>query len=117
MERKFLLNYKTLNDYINEHQKDLDRTDWELTIFRDNCKKYLTETLNKSSEYYMIINEDTWEITINWQTDLKNKFYMIPTWYEMNNKDKLYHQVKLAMEEAKNRWIYDKIFKEIREDN
>ena len=53
---------------------------------------------------------------MNWKIDLQNKFYMLPTWYKMNNKDKLYHQIKLAMDEAKNRWIYDLIFKEFKED-
>ena len=114
MERTFLFNFSVLDNYLNEHQKDSNRTDWELTMFRNNFKKYvLSEILN---DYYIKIDEDTWEISINWQTDLKDKFHMIPTWYEMSNKEKLYHQVKLAMEEAKNRWIYDKIFKEIRED-
>ena len=37
---------------------------------------------------------------------------MLPTWYEMDNKTRLYHQVKLSMEEAEKRGIFEQIFKE-----
>lgn len=114
MERLFLLNYDALDKYLNEQQKNPNRTDWELTMLRNNCKKYLKKTLNPK-EYKILVNESTGDITINWQEDLKDKFNMLPTWYKMSNKSGLYRQVKLAMDEAKSRWIYEQIFKEIKD--
>ena len=115
MEREFLLNYKSLNDYIREQQKNPDRTDWELTMLRDNCKKYITDTTNNPKEYVVIsINDSVWDVTINWQKNLQDKFNMLPTWYEMNKKARLYRQIKLSMEEAEKRGIFEQIFKEIR---
>lgn len=115
MERKFLFDYTTLNDYLNELQKDPNHREWELSILRDNCKNNLLDALSSPKEYVLIINESTWEITINGESDLENKFYMIPTSYEMSNKSRLYRQIKFAMDEAKKRWIYDQIFKEIKD--
>lgn len=114
MERKIIFNYNNLNKFITEQQKDLNRTDWELTMLRNNFMKYLSSNLNKIEEYYIRINESTWDIIIDWQKDLQNKFRTLPTWYKMNNKEKLYHQIKQALEEAKYHWIYDKVFKEIK---
>ncbi len=114
MERKFLFNYNALNSYINEEQKKPNRTAWELKILRNNCKNNLVDNLSDPKEYTIIINESTWDIIINGQTDLQDKFYMLPTWYKMSNKSKLYRQVKFAMKEAKDRWIYDQVFKEIK---
>ncbi len=114
MERKFLFNYDALNSYINEEQKKPNRTAWELKILRNNCKNNLVDNLSDPKEYTIIINESTWDIIINGQTDLQDKFYMLPTWYKMSNKSKLYRQVKFAMKEAKDRWIYDQVFKEIK---
>jgi hypothetical protein len=116
MERKFLFNYDALDNYLNEQQKNQDRTDWELTMLRDNCKKHLKKDWDKSNEYIISVNEDTWDVSINWQTNLQDKFQMLPTWYKMDNKTRLYRQIKLSMEEAEVRWIYEKIFKEIREE-
>ena len=113
MERKFKFNYNTLNKYIEEWQKDKNRTDWELTILRDNFKNLLVDVLNKWKEYIISINESTWEVTINWKSGLEDQFYMIPSWYPMSNKSKLYRQIKGAMDEAENYWIYDEIFEEI----
>lgn len=115
MERKFILNYNALNNYISEQQKDPNRTDWELTMLRDNFWKNLVDVLSNDNESIIIINETTGDICINWQNNLEDKFNMIPTWYEISKKDHLYHQVKQSIEEAKNRWIYDQIFKEIRD--
>ena len=116
MERKFLFNYDALDNYLNEQQKNPDWTDWELTLLRDNCKKHIKKEWNKSNEYIISVNEDTWDVSINWQTNLEDKFQMLPTWYKMDNKTRLYRQIKLSMEEAEERWIYEKIFKEIREE-
>lgn len=114
MKRKFLFNYNALDNYLNEQQKNPNRTDGEITMLRNNCKENLVDTLYNSKEYIIIINESSWEVSINWQTDLQDKFDMLPTWYKMSNKDKLYRQVKLAMERTKNNWIYNQIFKEIK---
>lgn len=116
MERKFLFNYDALDNYLNEQQKNPDWTDWELTMLRDNCKKHIKKDWNKSNEYIISINEDTWDISIDWQTNLQDKFQMLPTWYKMDNKTRLYRQIKLSMEEAEQRWIYEKVFKEVREE-
>jgi hypothetical protein len=115
MKRKFIFNYDALNSYINEEQKKPDRTAWELKILRNNCKNNLIYNLSNPKEYIIIIDESTWDISINGQTDLQERFYTLPTWYKMNNKDRLYRQVKFALEEAKKRWIYDQIFKEIKD--
>ena len=112
MERIILFNCGALDNYLEKQQTDPNRTDWELTIFRDNCKKYAK---NEKNEYIININELTWNVSINGQIDLQDKFYMLPTWFDIDNKTKLYRQVKQALEEAKNRWIYNQIFKEIRE--
>lgn len=115
MERKFLFNYERLNNYLIEWQKDPNWTDWELTVFRDNCRNNIANVLNNPEECIITINESTWEIKINGESDLQDKFYMIPTWFKMSNKAKLYRQIKLAMEEARNRWIYNQVFKEIKD--
>ena len=112
MERTILFNCAALDNYLEERQKNPDRTDWELTMLRDNCKRYIK---NEKNEYIININELTWNVSINGQTDLQDKFYMLPTWYDIDNRTKLYRQVKQALEEAKTRWIYNQIFKEIRE--
>ena len=116
MERKFLLNYDALNDYLIEWQKDPNRTNGQLTLLRDNCKNNLTNVLSNSKEYIITIDESTWDITINWEKDLQEKFLMFSSSYWMDKKSRLYRQVKQALEEAKYRWIYNQIFKEIRED-
>lgn len=115
MERKFLLNYKALDDYLNEQQKNPDRTDGEITMLRDNCKNNLAENLLNPKEIIITINGSTWDISINWQKDLQDKFDMLPIGYKMNNKSRLYRQIRLSMESAKKLWIYDQIFKEIKE--
>ncbi len=115
MERKFLFNYDALDNYLNEQQKNPNRTDWEITMLRDNCRNNLSDVLTNSQEYTITINESTWDITINGKIGLEDKFDMLPTWYKMNNKDRLYRQIRLAMERAKNNWIYDQFFKEIKE--
>lgn len=112
MEREFLFNYDALDNYLNEQQKSPDWTNWELTMFRDNCKKYLTKTANNLKEFVISINERNWDIIINWQKNLENIFQTLPTWYEMSNKARLYRQVISALEEAKYREIFDKIFTE-----
>lgn len=116
MEREFILNFDKLNSYIDEWQKDEDRTDWELTMLRDNCRDCFKNELDNLNQYILIVNESTRDITINGQTDLQDKFNTIPSWYEIDNKTKIYRQVKMAMDEAKTRWIYDETFKEIKEN-
>lgn len=115
MERKFILNYDALDNYLIEWQKNPHRTDGQLTLLRDNCKNNLTNTLLNPKECEIVINETNWEIIINWEKDLQNKFYMFPVCYGMDKKARLYRQVKQALEEAGTRWIYNQIFKEIRE--
>ena len=115
MERKFIFNYKVLDNYIDrQHEVSSDRTDWELTLFRDNCKKYLSEMSDNQNEYIIMIDENTWDISINWQKGLEDKFEMMPTWYEMSNKSRLYRQVNFSMESAERLGIFDQIFKEIK---
>lgn len=108
MKREFIINYEKLDDFINQWQKNPNRTDWELTMFRNNLKNIKQD----SNKLKMMINESDWEIEINWQANLE--FRTIPTWYSINKKTKLYHQVKEAIKEAKHFWIYDKIFNEIK---
>lgn len=110
MERDFLFNYNALDNYLNEQQKDPNWTDWELTMFRDNCRKYLKKEWDMSN-LVILINDDTGDITINWQKDLENIFQTLPTWYEMSNKARLYRQITSALEEAKSRGVYEQIFK------
>lgn len=116
MERKFILNYNVLDNYLTEWQKNPHRTDGQLTLLRDNCKNNLKNILLNSEECEIIINESTREIKINGQTDLEDRFYTLPTEYEMSSKDRLYRQVKMAMDEAKTRWIYERIFTETESD-
>lgn len=113
MERKFILNYSALDNYLTEWQKNPHRTDGQLTLLRDNCKNNLTSILWNPKEYEIVINESNWEIIINWEKDLQNKFYTLPPSYRMNEKNRLYLQVKQALEEAKNRWVYNQIFTEV----
>lgn len=115
MERKIILNYDKLNNYLIEWQKDPNWTNWQLTILRDNCKNNLADTLSNKKEFIITINETTWEITINWEKNLQEKFYMLPSCYGMDDKARLYRQIKQALEEAKDRWFYDKVFKEIKD--
>lgn len=108
MERKFIIDIQKINNYITQAQKKPNRTDWELTMFCLNCKK-----LRINWNLIIEINENSWEIKINWMTNIYEKFKFIPTWYKIDEKTKLYRQVKLAMSEAKNYWIYESVFKEI----
>ena len=98
-----------------ESQKDPNWTDWELTLLRNNCKNNLAVILSNPEEVMIIIDETNWEISINWEKNLQEKFYMFPSCYGTDKKSRLYHQVKQALEKAKNRWIYDEIFKEVKE--
>lgn len=116
MERKYIFNVNELNSYLDEQQKNPDWIDWELTILRNNCMNNLFEIFDSSKEYTIIINEDNWEVKINNQSNLWEKFYLMPSWFDMDKKDGLYRQVKSAMEEAENRGIFDKIFIEIKEE-
>ena len=43
-----------------------------------------------------------------------NKFQMLPTGYQMSNKSRLYRQVSSAIQEARSRGIYKKVFKEFK---
>ena len=112
--RKWLFNYIVLDSLINELQKEPLWTAGELKIFRDNCKRCLLDDTSNPREFVIVINESSGDININGRQDLHDIFDMLPTGYEMSNKDRLYRQVKLAMEEAKNRGIYNQIFIEIK---
>ena len=105
-----------LSDYIDEWQKSPEWTDWQLTMFRDNCRDYFKNELDTLETCIITINDATRDITINGESNLQDKFNTIPTWYEIDNKTKLYRQVKFAMDEAKMRGIYDEVFKEIKEN-
>ena len=110
MEREFIVNYENLDNLIIQWQRNPERTDWELTMLRNNLKN-TTQDLN---ELRITINESNWEIKINWKNEIN--FKTIPTWYNIDKKIRKYRQVKQAMEEAKNRWIYNEIFKEINKE-
>ena len=114
---KLLFDYITLDSLLNEFQKDPDWTDGELTMFRDNCRKFLLDESPNPREFVIVINESTGDISINGRQDLHDIFMMLPTGYEMSNKSGLYSQVKSAIQEAKNRGIYNLVFKEIRNDD
>lgn len=114
--RKFIFNYSVLSNYLEEWQKDPYWTAGELKIFCNNCRKYLLDTIKDPENIIIIINESTRDITINGQTDLQDKFYLLPTGYPIDNKTGLYRQVKFAMEEAKSRGVYDEVFVEIRDE-
>ena len=114
MERKYIFNINELNNYLDEQQKNPDWVDWELTILRNNCMNNIFEILEMPKECTITINEDNWEVKINNQSNLWEKFYLMPSWFEIDKKDWVYRQVKFAMDEAKNRWIFDHIFKEIK---
>jgi len=114
--RKFVFNYDELDNFISEQQKDPNRTDWEITLLRNNCRNNLAEIFDNPEKLIITINESTGDVSINWHTDLYDKFDMLPTWYEMNNKSRLYRQIKRSMERAKTCWVYDKIFKEIKDE-
>ena len=111
MEREFIINYENLDNFISQQQNNPDRTDWELTMLRNNLKK-IKQNLD---EFRITINETIWEIKIEWETDIENKFKTIPTGYDESNKNKIYHQIKQSIEEAKSYWVYNQIFSEIKE--
>lgn len=110
MEREIIFNYTVLNDYLNEQQKNPQRTDGELTMLRDNCKNYIKKEWKNSDNFVIKINDETLDISINWQSWLENIFKTLPTWYRMSNKVRLYSQVISAIQEAKDRGIYEQIF-------
>ena len=116
MERKIVFNYDALDNYLKEQQKNPNRTNWELTMLRDNCRKYLIETAEDLKELIISINESTRDVTINGEIGLENKFDTLPTWYEMDRKAKLYRQIKLSMEEAEKLGIFGEIFKDTRKE-
>ncbi len=110
MEREIIFNYTVLNNYLNEQQKDPQRTDGELTMLRDNCKNHIKKEWKDSDNFVIKINDETLDISINWQIWLENIFKTLPTWYEMSKKVRLYNQVISAIQEAKNSGIYEQIF-------
>ncbi len=116
MERTYIFNINELDKYLDEQQKNPDWVDWELTILRNNCTNSIFEVLEGPKKCQITINEDNWEVIINKQKSLWEKFYLMPSWFDMDKKDGLYRQVKYAMEEAENRGIFDKIFIEIKEE-
>ena len=85
-------------------------------MLRDNCKKYLVETAENLKEFTISINESNWDISINWQKWLEDKFATLPTWYEMSNKSRLYRQLRLSMESAEKLGIFNQIFKEVKKE-
>ena len=112
--RKWTFNYVALDSIINKLEQELGYTAGELTMFRDNCKKYLLKTASNPRRFIIVINEDTGEVRINGRCDLHNKFQMLPTGYQMSNKSRLYRQVSSAIQEARSRGIYKKVFKEFK---
>ena len=114
---KLLFDYNELDSLINEFQKDPYWTDGELTMFRDNCRKFLLDESPNRREFVIVINESTGDISINGRQDLHDIFMMLPTGYEISSKSGLYSQVKSAIQEAKDRGIYNLVFKEIRNDD
>ena len=77
--RQFLFDYNRLDSFLIEGQKSPDWTDGELTMFRDNCRKYVVNSLEDTRKCLITINESTGEVTINGQKDLKDKFSFLPT--------------------------------------
>lgn len=84
-------------------------------MLRDNFRDQLGFLLDSTNEFIIKINDSTWDISINWQVGLEDKFTTLPTWYEMSNKSRLYTQFQRSIESAKFNWIYDKIFKYIKQ--
>ena len=108
---KYFFNYIVLDSILNELRKEPHWTDGELTMFRDNCKKYLLDGSSNPRKFVIVINDSTGDISINGRKDLHEKFDFLGG-FEMSNKNRLYRQVFLAMEEAKDRGIYKLVFTE-----
>lgn len=114
MIRKWAFDYVALDRIINKLEQEPNYTAGELTMFRDNCRKYLLRTATNPRRFVIVINEDTGEVIINGRRDLHNKFKFLPTGYEMSNESRLYRHLFLAMEEARSRGIYEQVFKEVK---
>lgn len=108
---KYFFNYIVLDSILNELRKEPHWADGELTMFSDNCKKYLLDGSSNPRKFVIVINGTTGDISINGRKDLHDKFDYLPG-FEMSNKSRLYRQIYLAMEEAKDRGIYDLVFTE-----
>ena len=111
--RTITFDYIALDSIINELSKDPLWTDGELTMFRDNCRRFLLDESHNPRKFVIVINESTEDISINGRQDLHDTFRTLPTGYEMGNQARLYRQVKYAIEEARHHGIYNLIFKEI----
>lgn len=116
MERKYSFDYDTLNSYLNEKQKNKDWEDWELTMLRNNYKANLFNVLDNPQKCIITINEDTWKIKFDGNSEQLKNFELMPSWFEIDKETWVYRQIKYAMEEAKDSWIFEQIFKEIKED-
>ena len=116
MERRYSFDFNTLNSYITENQKKIDREDWELTMLRDNYKSHLFVVLDNPQKCVVTIDEDNWEIKFDGNSEQLKDFELISSWFDIDKKMWVYRQIKYAMEEAKESWIFDKIFKEIKEE-
>ena len=106
---EFILNYEVLDNYINEQKNIPWRTDWELTMLRNNCKNNIKDdNWDTPNKINISINHETWDITVNWQ-NVENLFDTLPT-FEMSKKNKIYRQITHALQEARERRIYEQVF-------
>jgi len=108
---ELILNYESLNNYLNEQKNIPGYAAWELEMLRDNCqrKEMKDNNWNIPKEFTISINHETWDVTINWK-NVEEIFDTLWT-FDMSKKNKIYRQVILALDEAKDRGIYDLIFK------
>ena len=108
---ELILNYETLDNYINEQKNISGYTAWELKMLRDNCQneKMRDNNWNIPKEFTISINHETGDVTINWK-NVEEIFDTLWT-FDMSKKSKIYRQIRLAINEAKDNGVYDLIFK------
>ena len=115
--RTYVMNYKVLNEIITEGQKDPDWVDGELTIFKENCEKYILKKSDNLEKVIIVMNTTKKDVTINGRSMnyIIKHFYFMPTGFEMSEKSKVFRQLYFALDEAQDRGIYNQVFTEIRD--
>ena len=109
----YLFNFTLLDTYINKHQQSSDRENGELTMFRDNCKKYVPDILWTSQLCTLSLDPDTGDVFFNWSSLPLQQFILLPG-VPINQKMWVYRQVLLAIEEAQTRGVRG-VFTEVKE--
>lgn len=109
----FTIHYPTLEKKLAEQDsKNPDRTKSYLDIMKTNFAKNAFEVLHWET-VVLEVDQEKHNITKLWD-ELKGDYYGIPDPHFPDSQDEVFYENFVqAMEQAKEMWVYDEIFKEV----